>query len=90
MNTGAKYKKMDVYGEFHVYLPAPMYAAFLRITKERKETHIAAFEQIMMGYLEKMMEPEDFQSLKAFIDTYYPAFKSKEVIAFWENHLGLR
>ena len=66
-----------------------MYGAVVRAAKSQGKTLARVCEEMAADYLEKLMEPDDFKSLMVFVDEYYPPFKSKEVKAFWEHHLGL-
>lgn len=89
VHAPGRYRRDDVYGDFHVRLPVPIHNALKRVIEDKGISNTSVFYALVEKYLEDNMCPEDYRSLMDFVDKYYPPYKSQEVVAFWEKHLGL-
>lgn len=84
-----KFTSQDVCGDIHVRIPAPYHNALRKVLKDNGISQTDMLVEAVCWYLEKHMEREDYESLVKFVEDYYPPYKSKEVVEYWERLLGV-
>lgn len=88
--VAGKFRREDVYGDFHIYLPSPLHNALKKICEEKDITITSVYTELLEGFLKDQMDQADYNSLMGFVNEYYPPYKSRKVVDFWERYLGLK